>query len=259
MSEVVGRVAELWRYPVKSMQGTRVDTVHLDARGVHGDRLWAVRDLADERTTSARRLPALLGCTARYAEEPGPDAGPGHATPVLVTLPDGEELTSGDPRLDSRLSELCDRVVALVPLPAPSDRAAHRGGLVSGDAIRRELGLADDEPLPDAAAMPVKALATVARWSTPPGMFTDLAPVHLLTSRAVAAVGEALVVGSGGAGGSDGPDGAVPLDEDGSGGLSPRRFRPTVLVDLDEAAPRRTRSARGWAGASASARTPCCP
>ena len=59
--QVVGRVAELWRYPVKSMGGSRVESVQLDGRGIHGDRLWAVRDLEDERTTSARRVPALLG------------------------------------------------------------------------------------------------------------------------------------------------------------------------------------------------------
>ena len=49
----------------------------IDARGMHADRLWAVRDLANDITASARRIPALLGCSARYAEEPGPDAGPG--------------------------------------------------------------------------------------------------------------------------------------------------------------------------------------
>lgn len=233
----VGRVAELWRYPVKSMGGARVDSVGLDARGVHADRLWAVRDLADRRTTSARRLPALLRCTATYAEEPGPDAGPGHPVPVLVTLPDGERLRSGDPRLDQRLSELCDRDVALVPLPRLDDRAAHRGGLTSAAAVRRELGLADDEPLPDAAAMPVRTLAAVARWSTPPGTFADIAPVHLLTTHAVRALGEALA--------TDPQDDTV---EDGPGGLAVHRFRPTVLVELadgDHAA----HPERQWVGA----------
>lgn len=75
--QVVGRVAELWRYPVKSMGGSRVASVQLDGRGIHGDRLWAVRDLEEERTTSARRVPSLLGCTARYAHEPPAGAGPG--------------------------------------------------------------------------------------------------------------------------------------------------------------------------------------
>ena len=217
----IGRVAQLWRYPVKSMGGAPVESVGLGPRGVHADRLWAVRDLADRRTTSARRLPALLGCTATYAEEPGDDAGPGRPVPVLVTLPDGDQLRSGDRRLDQRLSELCDRDVALVPLPRSDDTAAHRGGLTSAAAVRRELGLADDEPLPDAAAMPVRTLAALARWSTPPGTFVDIAPVHLLTTHAVRALGEALA--------ADPQDDTV---EDGPGGLAVHRFRPTVLVEL---------------------------
>ena len=69
-------VHEPWRYPVKSMGGQRVPEVRVDRRGVHADRLWAVRDLENDITASARRVPALLGCCARYAEEPGPDAGP---------------------------------------------------------------------------------------------------------------------------------------------------------------------------------------
>jgi MOSC N-terminal beta barrel domain len=68
-------VTELWRFPVKSMGGVQVDEVRVDRRGVHADRLWAVRDLENDITATARKLPALLGCTARYLCEPGPAAG----------------------------------------------------------------------------------------------------------------------------------------------------------------------------------------
>ena len=68
---MVGKVAQLWRFPVKAMGGQRVDEVRVDRRGVHADRLWAVRDLENEVTASARRVPALLGCSARYADDPG--------------------------------------------------------------------------------------------------------------------------------------------------------------------------------------------
>ena len=45
--------------------------VRIDRRGVHADRLWAVRDVEKGVTASARRLPALLGCSARYADRAG--------------------------------------------------------------------------------------------------------------------------------------------------------------------------------------------
>jgi len=40
----VGRVASLHRYPVKSLAGESLAAVEVDARGLAGDRAWAVRD-----------------------------------------------------------------------------------------------------------------------------------------------------------------------------------------------------------------------
>ena len=41
---IVGTVQELWRYPVKSMGGERIEQATLGAAGLPGDRGWAVRD-----------------------------------------------------------------------------------------------------------------------------------------------------------------------------------------------------------------------
>ena len=64
------RVAEIWRHPVKSLGGERLERVKIDDRGIHADRLWAVRDRELGAVTTARRLPMLLGCTARFTTEP---------------------------------------------------------------------------------------------------------------------------------------------------------------------------------------------
>lgn len=127
-----GSAAQLWLFPVKSMGGTRVDQLRIDRRGVHADRLWAVRDLAHNITASARRAPALLGCSARYAIDPGPDAGPGCAPEVIVTMPYGKELSSCRRRTRLRLvgvaSSRCevDRTAAArrhkpAPFVSPTD------------------------------------------------------------------------------------------------------------------------------------------
>ncbi len=82
---------QVWRFPVKSLGGEKVQASHAAARGLLGDRLWAVRD-ADGKIGSGkdsrrfRRMVGLLGLTARYAVEPGP-AG---IEPPVVTGPDGE-------------------------------------------------------------------------------------------------------------------------------------------------------------------------
>src|SRR4029450_11729572 len=42
MSEAVGAIAALWRFPVKSMPGERLDTAEVTERGVVGDRSYAL-------------------------------------------------------------------------------------------------------------------------------------------------------------------------------------------------------------------------
>ena len=42
---LVGSVAEIWRYPVKSMGGERLAQSAIATRGLHADRMWAVRDV----------------------------------------------------------------------------------------------------------------------------------------------------------------------------------------------------------------------
>ncbi len=62
------RVAEIWRYPVKSMGGERLTSAHADELGIDGDRAWGVFDPATEMVLTARREPALLFLSARIAQ-----------------------------------------------------------------------------------------------------------------------------------------------------------------------------------------------
>ena len=81
-------VTEIWRYPVKSMGETTIDAAAVGERGLHADRMWAVRDPALGAISTARRLPPLLRCTARYPRDPADfPAGPGNAPEVVITLP----------------------------------------------------------------------------------------------------------------------------------------------------------------------------
>ena len=209
------KVVELWRYPVKSMGGTRVDRLRIDRRGVHADRLWAVRDVEKGVTASARRVPVLLQCSARYAVEPGEDAGPGNAAAVIITMPDGREFDGGDPGADAALSELVGREMRLVSLPPVKDTSEHRMSLQASLAnfaapqVRSDFGLGDSEDLPDTSVFTTRQMVTLARYSTPPGTFVDLSPVHVLSTASLRNLSA---------------DGA-PYDV--------RRFRPNVLIDID--------------------------
>ena len=65
----VGRVGELWRYPVKSMRGERLAAAHVDSRGITGDRVLAVYD-AEGKIGSGkitRRFRPIAGLRALIA------------------------------------------------------------------------------------------------------------------------------------------------------------------------------------------------
>jgi uncharacterized protein YcbX len=53
------KVAAIWRYPVKSMAGERLDTISIDANGLIGDRVVQVYDRGG-RMVTARTFPRLL-------------------------------------------------------------------------------------------------------------------------------------------------------------------------------------------------------
>ncbi len=56
-------LAEIWRYPVKSMAGERLDRATVGPLGLHGDRLVQVYD-GRGRLVTARTYPRLLGLHA---------------------------------------------------------------------------------------------------------------------------------------------------------------------------------------------------
>jgi uncharacterized protein YcbX len=212
----IGQVAALWRYPVKSLGGEQVTRVEIGERGVHGDRLWAVRDLERDVTATARRIPALLKATARYAAPVAPDAGPGCVPEVMIAFPDGTEMSSSDAGVHAKLSELVDRDVRLTALPPADDTSLHKLSRderenMSIAALRKDFGITEGEKFPDMSMFRVTDLTTLARYSTPPGMFVDLAPVHVMTQTSLRTIGAEL-------GGDD---------------VDVRRFRPNILLALN--------------------------
>jgi uncharacterized protein len=54
------KIARIWRYPVKSMAGERLDWISVDANGLAGDRVVQVYDRRGHVAT-ARKFPRLLG------------------------------------------------------------------------------------------------------------------------------------------------------------------------------------------------------
>src|SRR5689334_734219 len=64
-------LAEIWRYPVKSMKGESLPTVRLEMDGIAGDRLVQVRSALGKIVT-ARTRPGLLGHAATMGSDGAP-------------------------------------------------------------------------------------------------------------------------------------------------------------------------------------------
>ena len=167
---VVGHVAALWRYPLKSMLGERLERLEVEARGVVGDRGYALWDPVLQRVASAknpRLWGDLLAYRARYTAEPR--AGE-PLPPLEVEGPfDGPEapsttLRSDDPALAERLSQRLARAVTLLDQP-PS-------------------GASLDQYWPEVQGRDFQNVTN--ELVLPAGTFFDACPVHAISTATLA-------------------------------------------------------------------------
>lgn len=101
VGRVVGRLARLWRYPVKSMAPEPLERVEVDRHGVVGDRRWgfihADREGDAFPCLTVLEQPELARCRPRLVE-----AGPPEAM-TRVRTPDGADREVTDPELAAQL------------------------------------------------------------------------------------------------------------------------------------------------------------
>ena len=180
-SEIVGAVAELWRFPVKSMRGEKLQEAAITERGMLGDRAYALIDIDTGRVVSAKSaklFPDILNCEAKFVYPP--QSG-GDTPPVQICLPDGTILRSDASGVDRALSTHFKRNVALrqsapedftVDQYHPDVEGADPGG--NRDAVvAQKLGSALFASLGMESPIPV-------------GSFLDVFPISVLTSSTLA-------------------------------------------------------------------------
>ena len=99
-----GFVAELWRYPVKSMRGEQIEASEVTDHGLLGDRVHALVDLDSGKIVSAknpRTWPDMFDFRSELMRPPRlTDSLP----PARITFPDGENARSDEVNIDERLS-----------------------------------------------------------------------------------------------------------------------------------------------------------
>jgi uncharacterized protein YcbX len=206
-SGIVGAVAGLWRFPVKSMRGERLEQAEFTDHGLVGDRAYALIDVETAKVVSAksvRLFPDLFACQAAFVEPPRSD---GELPPVRIALSDGTSVTSDSGDVDRVLSAYFRRDVTLAraapddftidqyhPDIEDVDPAGYRDTFVEqklGSAFFAQAGLASPVPA---------------------GSFLDLFPVSVLTTSTLKQLSE-----------------LRPQSR-----FDQRRFRMNVIVDTEE-------------------------
>jgi uncharacterized protein YcbX len=100
-------LADLARWPVKSMGGEALAAARLDWRGVGGDRAHALLDRRagrEGRWLTVRQAPRLLAWSAAYPDAPDDRLDPADPPPPRLRAPYGTAWGWGDPGLDEALA-----------------------------------------------------------------------------------------------------------------------------------------------------------
>jgi uncharacterized protein YcbX len=184
------QVTDIWRYPVKSCRGERLDAAVVEPWGLSGDRRWMIVDGAGDVVT-AREYPPLVLVTPRIDGDS-----------IRLTSPGLPELTVPVPSSEV-LSPVSVHGNGLAAAPV-GDEASEWLGKIIGEPVR--LVYLDDptrrRPNPD--------------YSQPGDRvsFADGYPLMMTTSESLAALNDLILEGRYSA------EGPLPM----------RRFRPSVVI-----------------------------
>jgi uncharacterized protein YcbX len=161
-------LGSIWRYPVKSMAGEELEAVDVSARGLTGDRGYALMDPSTRKVASAKtvkRFGDLLKCRAAFT---APPAAGSTLPPVRITLFDGTVVTSDQAEAGERLGTAFGPPVSLISTAPDGLLLEFAAGTLGGEHARTT-----EFPLSSAS---------------PAGTLFDLAPVHLLTTASLRAL-----------------------------------------------------------------------
>ncbi len=163
-------VTALRRYPVKSMLGEDLETAVLTEAGLEGDRAVAVIDRSTGNVATAKHPALWRGLLALSGH--WNDGAPS------ITLPEGTTVAAADPVAGKILSKLLGRDVDL--------SSSRPDGAQVGRPDPQDVIAAGDD-----ADVPYQVLE-IGR-GTPGTNFVDFAPVHLVTTATLEAIGMEMI------------------------------------------------------------------
>lgn len=162
--EQVGSIASLWRYPVKSMLGEKIESSVITSHGLLGDRAYALRDVQTGKVASAKnpkKWAKLLEFRASLGEFPSEN---GSIPPATIVLPDGASMMSDAPDANSVLSRALDKDIQLLSSAPDTACLEQYWPAVEGTAHQEE----------------------VTELVMPSGTFFDSCSIHLIATATLA-------------------------------------------------------------------------
>src|SRR4051794_5032747 len=195
-ASVVGTVRSIARYPVKSMLGEELDAASVAARGVIGDRAYALIDDETDKVVSVK-YPRRWGRIFELTATTG-------TTGVTVAFTDGRSMSIEDPDLSSVLSEFFGRAVTVASSP-PVDATFDESWV-------RELKNGIDPPVPESRFVDGEELVQAGQTMGPGGHFFNYGVIHLVTTSTTRRLGE-----------------LAPNSR-----FDPYRFRPNVVIETSD-------------------------
>ncbi|AGZ38996.1 MOSC domain-containing protein [Actinoplanes friuliensis] len=166
------KLVALRRYPLKSALGEHLDAADVEPTGLLGDRTWACVDVSDGTIGSAKH-PRRWGNLLEVATEL-------HGSELTLRIA-GRAHRAGSAEADAALSELVGRPVRLT-------QEAHAGAQLHRVASDVDGMIPEWTPDLRAGDESVSDVGGIARV----GRFTDFGAIHLLTTGALARLGERL-------------------------------------------------------------------
>jgi uncharacterized protein YcbX len=207
----VTTIAALYRYPVKSMGGERLQRAEAGPAGFAGDHRFGIVEVSTGAIASAKRPKkwgTLLSFSARYVSEPRL----GQVLPAVeITFPDGSVHRSDEPGVHAHLSQVLGTQVRLIQQRPSDARCEAVWGVVEGHSTNERIrrSTVGKEGRLDLLSF---GLAKAVPETGDGDSFVDAYPIHILTTGSLRHL-EDLTPG-------------VPFDH--------RRFRPNLLLETAE-------------------------
>jgi len=164
MKKKVGQIQSIWRYPVKSMEGSKISEGILTKDGLEGDRMWTLWDEINNELIGAKQFHKIMRLKAVFTHPNQIMTNPD----VIVQFPDDTTIASRVPYLNDLSSAFIGHPLSLrlrsdkknFYLKSPESKGLEK--------LRQILGMPPTDSMKNMATFPIGLSLILLKYATPP-------------------------------------------------------------------------------------------